>query len=345
MNLYPLLFKPRFVEKMWGGRKLQTVLDKSLPPGKPFGESWEIYDFPPGVVDKSSNWVSAEIVNGNLAGTTLHTLMTERRRDLLGDVSPSGAHDQFPLLIKYLDAREDLSVQVHPDATYAAANTGAHLKSESWYVVQHQPGARILKGLTFGVDKAGFAEAVKTGQVEQAIRAIEVGTGHSHYLPSGTVHALGAGILAAEVQTPSDTTYRVYDFDRVDPSSGKLRDLHVEQAMQCIDFENEPPAAVTDGSPQLVRNEFFHMDRVSRNVGETIDIHPGRPKIWMIVSGSLNIQLIDQPDRYVFGKGHTVLLPASMSKATATASQDVTLLDVSFPRCADGSLQRPVAPT
>src|SRR5258708_39846463 len=115
MLLYPLKFHPRLVEKMWGGRKLQTVLGKALPPGKPIGESWELYDFPPGVVEGSSDWVSSVIASGPHAGQTLHWAMGEFGSDLLGSAKPVGAHGQFPLLIKFLDAREDLSVQVHPD--------------------------------------------------------------------------------------------------------------------------------------------------------------------------------------------------------------------------------------
>lgn len=329
MYMYPLTFKPRLVEKMWGGRKLETVLGKALPPDKPIGESWEIFDFPPGVVDSSSDWVSSIVSNGPLAGMTLHKLMTEHRQELLGDVSPSGSHWQFPLLVKYLDARQDLSVQVHPDQTYAATHPGAHLKSEAWYVVQRDPGARLLKGLSPGQGKASFAQAIASGQVEQAIASIPVDKGHSHYLPSGTVHAMGAGILAAEVQTPSDTTYRVYDFERVDPSTGKLRTLHVEQAMACIDFINSPPPAVTDQSTQLVRNEFFGMDRVTGVGGETIELVPGRPRIWMILDGSVSIRLDD--GEYAFNKGQTILLPAGMGKGRATVTHDLLLLDVTFP--------------
>src|SRR5438270_5682116 len=136
MDLYPLTFVPRFVEKIWGGRKLQTVLNKPIPPGKQIGESWELYDFPPGVVEKSNDWLSSVIANGPLAGRTLHSLMVEREKDLLGSVAPVGPHRQFPLLLKFLDAREDLSVQVHPSPAYASSHPDAHLKSEAWYVLE-----------------------------------------------------------------------------------------------------------------------------------------------------------------------------------------------------------------
>src|SRR5688500_13901760 len=145
--LYPLKFKPRLLEKMWGGRKIETVLGKPLPPGgKPIGEAWEIYDFPPGVCGNSDQWLSSEIAVGPLAGRTLHWAIQEFGRALHGDVPLVGEHGQFPVLVKFLDAREDLSIQVHPDERYCKDHPDAHLKNEAWYVVQAEPGARLYKG-------------------------------------------------------------------------------------------------------------------------------------------------------------------------------------------------------
>ena len=155
MALYPLKFHPRFVEKIWGGRKMQTILGKPLPEGRQIGESWELYDFPPGVVDGDPGWSSATVANGPLAGATLHELITRFGRDVHGDV-PLVNGEQFPILIKFLDAREDLSVQVHPPQAYADQHPGAHLKTEAWYVIQHEPGARILKGVQPGVTREQF---------------------------------------------------------------------------------------------------------------------------------------------------------------------------------------------
>src|SRR5438552_4597918 len=163
MFLYPLKFKPRLVPKMWGGRKIETVLGKTLPPREPIGESWELYDFPPGVVGNSSDWVSAEVANGPLAGRTLHELVQEFDRDLLGDVQPVGPHRQFPVLIKFLDAREDLSVQVHPDADYANTHPEAHLKTEAWYVLDADPGSRIYKGVQPGTTRQTLMDSLTSG--------------------------------------------------------------------------------------------------------------------------------------------------------------------------------------
>src|SRR5206468_7075395 len=132
--------------------------------------------------------------------------------------------------------REDLSVQVHPDEEYAREHPEAHLKTEAWYVIQHDRDARLFKGLRRGATRDQFGAAIERGQVEQHLQSIDAKIGDCHYLPSGTVHALGAGMLVAEVQTPSDTTFRVYDFNRVDPSTGKPRKLHVTEALECIDF-------------------------------------------------------------------------------------------------------------
>ena len=321
MAMYPLKFKPRYVQKMWGGRKLATILHKSLPPGS-IGESWEIYDFPPGVVDGSTDWISSEVANGPLTGKTLHELATTSGRELLGDVAPLPPHGQFPLLIKFLDAREDLSVQVHPDEAYAKANPGAHLKNEAWFIVQADAGSRILKGLKPGITRQRFAQAVEKNSMESAIESITVKPGDCFYLPSGTVHALGAGILAAEVQTPSDTTYRVHDFNRIDPSTGKLRTLHVQKAMECIDFSQGPPEK--SPGPELAKCEQFSIRKVEAQKGEILPIPGGEPIILMIISGSGEIGSTS------FAAGDTILLPALLGKIDAKITADSLWLHVNF---------------
>src|SRR6185295_12654023 len=192
----------------WGGRKLETVLHKPLPSGKMIGESWELYDFPPGTLDGNTGWISSIVANGPLAGKSVHELIWQFGRALHGDV-PLLSTAQFPILIKFLDARENLSVQVHPDAAYAASHPGAHLKTEAWYVVQADEGAKIYKDLVGAtVTRDAFAAAIAAGTCEELIQTIPAKEGQCFFLPSGTIHALGAGILAAEVQTPSDTTFR-----------------------------------------------------------------------------------------------------------------------------------------
>jgi mannose-6-phosphate isomerase len=341
--LYPLLFRPRFVEKIWGGRKIESVLGKPLPAGKQVGESWELYDFPPGVVDGSKDWVSAPVANGPLAGRSLHRLVTEYGADLLGRV-PLAGQGQFPILIKYLDAREDLSVQVHPPQAYADANPGAHLKSEAWYVLQHDADARLLKGLAPHTNRDRFAEAIGTGEVESHINAIRVKPGDCHYLPSGTVHALGAGILVAEVQTPSDTTFRVFDFNRVDASTGKPRGLHVEQAMSCIDFDavgpgSEPPRTHVAGPhatvSRLVDSPYFRLEKVRFRDGVVQPIPYRDPVVWMVLEGKAEVAVDGQPPTPI-GKGDTLLLPAALSNPVLRTHADCVWLEVTFPAVTAG---------
>jgi mannose-6-phosphate isomerase len=330
MPLYPLKFKPRFVGKMWGGRKIETVLGKSLPPGA-IGESWELYDFPPGVVDESADWISAEVAEGRLAGKTLHELVQEFGRDLCGDVPLVGPHGQFPILIKFLDAREDLSVQVHPDAAYAKTHPAAHLKNEAWFIVQADPGSRLLKGLKPGVTRQAFAKSIADGSVESTINSIPVKAGDCFYLPSGTVHALGAGILAAEVQTPSDTTYRVFDFNRIDPSTGKPRTLHVEQAMQCIDFSAPaPPRQKSSSGPELVKCDHFTIRKAAAKKAREVIIPSGEPKVLMFIAG--RGRLLAAGHESDFTVGDTILLPAGLVETVAAADSDALWLEVRIGR-------------
>jgi mannose-6-phosphate isomerase len=339
MPLYPLKFKPRFVEKIWGGRKIETVLGKALPPGKPIGESWELYDFPPGVVDQSSGWISAEIANGPLAGRTLHSLVEEFGVELLGDVQAVGPHKQFPILIKFLDAKEDLSVQVHPDEAYAAAHKEAHLKTEAWYVVENDPGSRIYKGLRPGTTREGFKSAIEKGVCEEHLTAIPVKEGQCFFLPSGTVHALGAGILAAEVQTPSDTTFRVYDFNRIEPATGKPRTLHVDQALECIDFSATPDpeqrrqhvAGFHTTVTRLCSSPYFKIEKVRFSEGVEEPVPYDEPVVWMMLEGEATVRVDGVKEPTHFKRGETVLLPAKMKNPVIKTMKDCVWLEVTFP--------------
>ena len=316
---------------MWGGRKLQTVLGKALPAGKMIGESWELYDFPPGVVDGPADWVSSEIANGPLAGRTLHWAVGKFKSDLYGNVPLAGEHGQFPLLVKFLDAREDLSVQVHPDEAYARANPGSHLKSEAWYVVQSGPGARILKGVRPGTAREEFEKAVARGDVERFIQSVPARQDMCFYLPSGTVHALGAGLLVAEVQTPSDTTFRVFDFNRVDPSTGKPRSLHVAQALECIDFtgSNQAADSSTPDAP-LVRSSYFELHRLHLNAGEFRALDDSGPSVLIAIEGEIELSARGAEGSAV-KRGDVWLLAAAVQSPAIRATEPAKLLRVTFP--------------
>ncbi|MEM9414633.1 MAG: type I phosphomannose isomerase catalytic subunit [Planctomycetota bacterium] len=337
--LYPLLFEPIYKEKVWGGRAFER-LGRTLPgdADTPIGESWELVDL--ASTSASGGGGNAEhsvIANGPLAGTSIDALIDEHQSRITGDIA--GATAAFPLLIKYLDASENLSVQVHPSPEYAAVHPEAHLKSEAWYIVDAKPGAVIYKGLKPGVDADQFRAALAANHddaVLPLLNTVPVAAGDCHYLPSGTCHALGAGVLVAEVQTPSDTTFRVYDWGRTH------RELHVDQAIACIDFESAP----SDGPSQwevrvdrreptarrerLVRCPFFQIERIDAKAGHTRTWWAHQPEVWMLLSGQIAVSPRDG-EPVVIGRGQTALLAPGTGPLTASAEQDVSWLRVTVP--------------
>ncbi len=229
--LYPFKFNPIFKERVWGGRAIETLYGKKLPGSGPIGESWEISDRPRD---------ASVIINGPLAGKNLRWLMEIHERDLLGDVKSQNG--LFPLLIKILDAQEKLSLQVHPPAS-KAAELGGDPKTEMWHITHAAPGAELYVGLKRGVTRQEFEARIKDGTVAECFHRIPVKAGDTMFLPSGRVHAIGAGLVIFEIQQNSDTTYRVFDWNRVG-TDGKPRDLHVAESLASIDFEDFEPALV-----------------------------------------------------------------------------------------------------
>ncbi len=342
MNLYPLKFMPRLVPKMWGGRALERVVAKSLPADKNIGESWELFDFPPGTVgpdatqpgDDPAGWVSSRISNGPLKGENLHSVMLFERAALLGAAQPvETAHGpQFPLLIKFLDARQDLSVQVHPPERYVKSHPDAAIKNECWFVLDHDPEARILLGTKPGISRSEFEESIREGACESMLNSVKIQNGEAYYLPSGTVHALGAGAVVAEVQTPSDTTFRVYDFDRIDPSTGKPRKLHVQQALECIDFKTDATRNFTpagEGEAVIVSAPQFSLIRRDARVGEKVTVITGEPRVLIFLEGSGTIG--GGKSATEFTKGETVLIPATVN-GTIEPITDIRWLEVHLPQ-------------
>ncbi|PAW82921.1 MAG: mannose-6-phosphate isomerase [Pedosphaera sp. Tous-C6FEB] len=227
--LYPFTFQPIFKDRVWGGRKLAQLYGKALPPQTPIGESWEITDRPEGV---------SVITNGPLAGRDLRWLMENHAKELLGDSQPCAG--RFPLLVKILDAQEKLSLQVHPPA-HKAAELRGDPKTEMWYVADATPDADLFVGLRRGATREEFEQRIRDGSVAECFHRIPVQRGDSMFLPSGRVHALGAGNVIFEIQQNSDTTYRVFDWNRVG-LDGQPRELHIPQALASIDFDDFEPA-------------------------------------------------------------------------------------------------------
>jgi mannose-6-phosphate isomerase len=296
MNSYPLKFKPIYKELIWGGDKLHEFFGKDTPAGKKIGESWELADLPN---DKSV------ITNGELAGKTITEVLQKFPEQITGRKE---YRPPFGLLIKFIDAADTLSVQVHPDAqTIKRLKTGSS-KTECWYIIDSVPNACIYKGLKAGTTKEQFAQSIKNSTCAELLNKVPVKPCQCHFLPAGTVHAIGAGILTAEIQTPSDTTFRVFDWNRL--QDGKPRQLHITQALESINFDQKAEDLPVTTRGRLVDTEFFKVDKITAQADTSSQISEGTMKVIIITKGSgqiksVNSQVVD------FSKGQTILLPAA----------------------------------
>jgi mannose-6-phosphate isomerase len=283
--MYPVLLQPILLDKVWGGDRL-SKFGKKVSPGSKIGESWELADVATTTVGGGGGGAfHSAVLNGPFAKKTLHDLFASKGKSFLGETKLNAA-GCYPLLLKFLDAHENLSVQVHPSPAYAAAHPGAMVKSECWYILDAEPGAVIFHGLKEGVTRAAFEKAIAAGKVVDLMNAVAVKPGECYHLPSGTCHALGAGVLAFEVQTTSDTTFRVFDWGR------KGRELHIKEALECIDFDSRPsPPAVPDGSNHnspFLSTPDFSLTMVE--IGDEGFAISGFPGPFTIVSGSGHLQ-------------------------------------------------------
>ena len=301
MRTYPLKFKPIYKKRIWGGQKLREVFGKDLPPGEKIGESWELTDLPE---DKSV------IVNGELKGKTLASAIEQYPVEITGGPY---FESPFPLLIKFLDAQDVLSVQVHPDEQTVKRMGKGQPKTECWYIIWAEPGAVIYKGLKKGVTKQQFTEAIEKGDVADLLNEVPVEVGQCHFLPAGTTHAIGPGLVIAEIQSPSDTTYRVFDWNRVD-QTGKPRQLHIKEALESINFnmsEDELPVTTIG---RLVHSEFFSIDKGHQAKNCEALLSPGELKTLIILSGCGTIRGSDG-NSVEFKAGDCLLVPAAYEGA------------------------------
>lgn len=269
MELYPLKFDNLFKERIWGGRNLQTYLDKPLPPGDdPIGESWEISDH------RSD---SSVVANGVYKGRNLSQLREAFGADLVGQHGLELGRNQVPLLIKFLDAQDVLSVQVHPDDDYANKNENGELgKTEMWYIIRAEPGAKIISGLKTGTTRESLQQAIDENRIEETLQEIEVKTGEVYFTPAGQVHAIGPGNLICEVQQNSDVTYRLYDWNRKD-ANGQSRELHIQKSLDVINYgsENNPRM-----EPKLLSEEggkVWEVVRCPKFVAEKLEVTGAMP--------------------------------------------------------------------
>ncbi|MEN6406213.1 MAG: type I phosphomannose isomerase catalytic subunit [Thermoguttaceae bacterium] len=320
--LYPLRFRPIFKRAIWGGRRFETVLGKRLPPGDDWSESWEVCDH-----DADQSIVEF----GPLAGATLEQLTAQRGEELLGRHDPQW---RFPLLAKFLDGRQTLSLQVHPNDAQAARLTPPDLgKTEVWVVMQAEPGSVIYAGLEPGVDRARLDSAIRQGRCEPCLHTIEARRGDCVLVPAGTVHALGAGLLVAEIQQASDVTYRLFDWNRLGPD-GKLRPLRIEQGLDVVDFGRGPVEAQkprpTDRpwTTRLAQCDKFVLDRWTLDRPELIG-GDRRCHLLTVFEGQVVVE--GDPAVAALTQGGTLLLPASLGEVRLTPQPGAVVLDAYLP--------------
>ncbi len=327
-GVYPLTFHPILYEKVWGGRALEA-LGKRLPkPAGLYGESWELADMDATSASGAGGGAARSVIaNGALSGQTLHDAVEAWGRELMGQVKLT-REGNFPLLVKFLDARDNLSVQTHPSPDFARRHPDAHLKTECWYIMDCEPGAVIYKGIKFGVTKELFEAHIESGSVADDLIEVAAVPGTCHTLPSGTCHALGAGVVVAEVQTPSDTTFRVFDWGR------KGRQLHVVEALKNIDFGPAPRGTRLLPDQHVARistTEFFSIDEARPDEGDQVQVGYGDACfVLMILEGDGALMAGDACyEPMALTKGMTVLVPArGADTTTVVAGPGLRLLRV-----------------
>lgn len=302
-SLYPLQFEPILKERIWGGEKLKTILNKSIT-SKITGESWEL-----STVEGDVSIVS----NGELKGKTLMELIVETPNELLGTKVHERFGKQFPLLFKYLDAREDLSIQVHPNDKLAKERHNSFGKTEMWYVMQADADSRIIVGFKENSSKEEYLKHLKDNTLVSILDNVKAKEGDVFFLETGTVHAIGAGLVVAEIQQTSDITYRLYDFDRVD-AQGNKRELHVDLALDAINYNKvntqKEYDSKTNTSNVVVDCPYFTTNFIPLESNTEISKSSETFTVYMCIDGSFEIEYDGFKHTYI--KGDTVLIPAAI---------------------------------
>lgn len=312
-----LTFRPLYQTRVWGGRRLETLLKRELPePVTPFGESWEISD-------RAAEQSVCFLNDGT--EMSLHELWTQHRESVFGQALARHPAERYPLLMKILDACDDLSIQVHPPA-HLAAELGGDPKTEMWFVVHAEPGAKIYAGLRDGVTREAFEVAIREGNVAECVQVLEPRAGDCLFIPSGMIHAIGAGLVIHEVQQNSDTTYRVFDWNRVG-LDGLPRALHVQESLRSIDFKSSPPSfQKADAEGRLIHCEFFDIRLAS--VAQATLGRTGEHLAVAMIRGEL------QAANKMLHVGDFAIVPACLTAAQRQidfASPDAEWLEIRIP--------------
>lgn len=322
--MYPLKFNPIYKERIWGGRKIEDVFGKKLPKDKLIGESWELSG-----VDGDISVVS----NGSLKGNTLSELIEIYMGDLVGERVYERFGNEFPLLIKLIDADDKLSIQVHPDDALSSERHNAYGKTEMWYVVGHEPGAELYLGFNQPVDREKYIEYLESGRLAELLTAYKVEDGGAYFIPAGSIHAIGSGLLIAEIQQTSDITYRVFDWNRTDPATGQGRELHTELALDAIDYSQHSDYDVTKvdvpNTPVTLKDcPYFHTNTLQiEGTTERDYVDIDSFVIYVCLDGNLTV--LYEGGEQTLSKGETMLLPAVLDGVTLRGS--ARLLEVYVP--------------
>ncbi len=325
-QLYPLKFKPIVKEKIWGGQNLKSSLNKNIPAQRKIGESWEIS----GVKNNVS-----EVENGFLAGNKLNELIEVYMGDLVGDRIFDRFGHEFPLLIKFIDANADLSIQVHPDDELAQKRHRCSGKTEMWYVVDAKKDAQLISGFNHEMDKAHYLNHLKNNELPQILNYEKVQAGDVFYIPSGRVHAIGAGIVLAEIQQTSDITYRIFDWNRKD-AQGNERELHTEQALDAIDFNvydsyRTEYTSQQNKTSRILKTKYFETNILKFDQPvEKEYIRLDSFVIYLCLDGEFEIEYYES-EKIVIKKGETVLVPAVIEHLYLNPVVQSTLLEVYIP--------------
>jgi mannose-6-phosphate isomerase len=325
LKLYPLKFKTIFKDKIWGGQKIKSVLGKEFAPLPNCGETWELS----GVNENIS-----EVSNGALSGKLLTEIISEYGSDLLGSRVLKDYGSEFPLLIKFIDAADDLSIQVHPDNVLAKKRHNSFGKTEMWYIMQADEGATLISGFNTELDRASYQKAFDEGKLNDILNRELAEAGDVFFLPAGRVHTIGKGLLLAEIQQTSDVTYRIYDFDRKD-AQGNLRELHLEESLDAIDYKKydhykTPYQPQNDKSVELAKCEYFFTNRLDLTGDMAVD-HSGLDsfKIYICLSGKATISYEGGSESLEMGD--VILVPATMESYRIETTSGVNLLETYIP--------------
>lgn len=312
----PITFNSFHKTRVWGGRTLESHYGRQLPDDQPYGEAWEIVDR--NAADEQSIVTS----EGPYQGKTIRELWMNHRAEVFGESFADHPSDHFPILIKILDARTALSIQVHPPQE-VADKLGGEAKTEMWYIAHAEPGAKLYIGFKEKISEADFRNAIENGQVEDNVHAITPQAGESILLLSGRLHAIGAGLLIHEIQQTSDTTYRVFDWNRLG-LDGEPRELHIEESLASIDFSDVQPAMDVAEGTTLCTSPYFQVDQIELETGEkTSHLDPSRFALHTVVEGELQLQGTS------YHKGQTLLTPPNGQQPAA--SGPATVLTTTIP--------------